>query len=345
MSSEKKPSQSVRPGLSYPDHGGNREAAARQAGLRSEDLIDFSASINPLGPPNCVHSALRDSAQYLDEYPDPQAAALRTVLSERLGISPDRITAANGSTELIYLIPYLWSKNKEVALVTPCFSEYERAFRTAGVSVRNIPLDAENGFHFDPDPFLFQLQGLKNLGGVVIGNPNSPAGNLWKADSLSALVHFCEKRNLFLVIDETFIEFCGYEHSPLKQIDNNRHLILVRSMTKFYALPGLRLGYGIMHPGWIEKLESRRPPWSVNAIAQAVGKSVLGDTEFPDRVREFIRKERNFLYKGLKEIPALEVFSSDANFLLFRLREGTERESKALYSSLLGEGLLVRNCG
>ena len=157
-----------------------------------------------------------------------------------------------------------------------------------------------------------------------------------------------EQQNAESCEHESELENIGPRDRPessLKQIDNHRHLILVRSMTKFYALPGLRLGYGIMHPGWIEKLESRRPPWSINSIAQAVGKSALGDKEFPGRVREFIRKERNFLYEGLKEIPALEVFSSDANFLLFRLREGTERESKALYSSLLGEGLLVRNCG
>ena len=331
--------------LVYPLHGGNRNAAAKSVGMCPEDLTDFSASINPLGPPQCVLELMKSSAEYLREYPDSSASSFRTALAQHLNISSDWITAGNGSTELIYLIPRLWDAGRRVALVTPCFSEYERAFKLADVPVDKISLTPDNGFHPEAEHLLFKFQGIKNLGGIVIGHPLSPVGNMWKKEILTALIQYCEKRSLFLIVDETFIDFCGEEHSLASQITSHKKLILIRSMTKFYALPGLRLGYGIMHPEWTQSLERHRIPWSVNTIAQAVGVCLLGDRDYATSSREFIRQERTYLYEGLSEITGLKVFHSDSNFLLFHLVEGNEAESARLYTHLLRDGLLIRNCG
>ncbi|MCH8158021.1 MAG: aminotransferase class I/II-fold pyridoxal phosphate-dependent enzyme, partial [Nitrospinae bacterium] len=256
-----------------------------------------------------------------------------------------RIVVTNGSTELIHYLPRLWGKNRELALVCPCFSEYERAFTLSDVCIRKIFLHPENNFQPEIEPLLFQLTGWKNLGGVVIGHPNSPAGCLMSSDSLRTLLNYCEKRELFLVVDETFIEFCDPDRSMLRHMRQSRFLVLVRSFTKFFALPGLRLGYGVMHEAQAEKLQKCLPPWSVNSVAEAAGLAALDAGDFIESSREGVRMERIALHQNLESLEELEVFPSDANFILFRLKNGDESRADQLYTDLLSEGILMRNCG
>lgn len=329
----------------YPLHGGDRKAASRSTGLSENSFIDFSASINPLGPPERVQQTLGTLSPSLAEYPDPDSSELKDTLSRALGVDQGCLMINNGSTELIYMLPTLFEKGEPVVLVQPSFSEYARALELASVPATEITLESSKRFLIEIETFLFQLHAIKNLGGVFIGHPNSPTGRLWNKSDLISLLNFCEKRKAYLIIDETFLEFAEPGSSIVDDLDHSRFLILIRSMTKFYALPGVRLGYGIMSSEIVDKLEARRPPWSVNAVAQTLGNVALSDRIYPQQVRDYIRRQKNNLYQNLKSIGSLEVFPSDTNFILFRLKGENENRAHQLYHYLLRNHILIRNCG
>ncbi len=326
-------------------HGGNLTAAALETGLEPHEFLDFSVNINPLGPPGCVQDICSQSIRFLGEYPDPHYRKLKKSLADAAGVSTDWITVGNGSTELIYLLPKILSPGKKVVIVAPCFSEYERAFQQAGAPVLHFNLEPSNKFSLPVDKFLFQIRQCPNLGGIVIGHPNNPTGNLLEENTFQTLNNFCESRGIFLIVDETFIDFSTSDKSFLKYTDTNSHLILIRSMTKFYSLPGLRLGYGIMHPKRVIQVENHQPPWSINGLAQAMGSALSQDTKFSAQSKSYIQQENEFLYKKLKEITTIEVFPSDANFILFRLHEDIKQQAQHFFETLLYQGIISRNCG
>jgi threonine-phosphate decarboxylase len=325
-------------------HGGNLTPATLATGLTRQDFLDFSVNINPLGPPDCVQDICSRSIDFLGEYPDPDYGELKKVVADAVGVSTDWIAMGNGSTELIYLLPHLIAPGKEAVIVSPCFSEYERAFRQADISVRHFTLDPSDNFNLPVDQFLFQLRQYPDLGGIVIGSPNNPTGNLLAEDAFRTLSVYCEKRGIFLIVDETFIDFASPQRSFIKHIATARHLILIRSMTKFYSLPGLRLGFAIMNPESVRKLEAHQPPWSVNGLAKAIGMALVMDKKYCEQTRYFIQREKNFLYENLQKISAIEVFPSDANFILFRLLAENEDKAKHFFEAFLFQGIVLRNC-
>ncbi len=325
-------------------HGGNRAAWEAALGLENGTLIDFSASLNPFGPPACVGPLVREFSQRLNAYPEPDCKALKQHLAAALDVDITSLLPVNGSTELIYLLPRLLPPGREALLIAPCFSEYARAFNATGVGVNVHQLDPNDGFQLNANALLARMQRMPDPGALVLGHPASPNGRRCERDTLLALLDQCERRSILLIVDEAFIDFASPGASLIDRIPASRSLILVRSMTKFYAIAGLRLGYGIAHPDTISRLNAVLPPWSVNALAQAVGSAVLGDTDFPDRTRRRIRTEREYLYGSLSAMPDIQVFASDANFLLFRL-EGNRRDGRGFFQSLLRQGLLVRHCG
>lgn len=329
----------------FPVHGGELLSASRLSGRPVQDIIDFSVSINPLGLPSGIGSHIEQMLGDLKRYPDSESSELKQALADSLRINENHITITNGSTELIYFLPRLWKQNSSVVCIAPGFSEYERAFRLAGIEVHEWTLSSEAAFMIDMDAFLRTLDLLENLGGVVIGHPNNPTGALWGKDSINRLLGYCEKRNIRLVVDETFIEFAGWEHSLIRQVEQTEHLILVQSLTKFYSLPGLRVGYGITSPEIADRVRAFRPPWSVNSLAQKIGVTVLRDSEFKRKSLDYVKQERDYLYRELTAITSIEVFPSHANFLLFCLRGKDTHTALPLYQNLLRNGLLVRNCG
>ncbi len=327
----------------YPVHGGNPDEVCKQFGMDPENLIDFSASINPFGPPDGLLAVLKYTDHNLAKYPDPEYTQLRGNLSGYLNIPPSQVVVGNGSTELIHHLPKLWDKEKEVVLVSPGFSEYERAFSLNGISIRKLQLDPKNKFQLEIDSILFQLSSWKNLGGIVIGHPNSPAGCLMKSESLLTLLQYCEKRELFLVVDETFIEFCDPRLSLLRNVKQSKFLILIRSFTKFFALPALRLGYCILTERNAQNLKQFLPPWSVNSIAEQAGLCALADKEFMESSRKKVSLERNLLHERLSSFKDLQVFPSGVNFILFQLANN-DISPDWLYTQLVKDGILLRNC-
>ena len=326
----------------YPSHGGNSRAIAEASGTDPDKIIDFSASINPLSPPSCVSQLLLETPRLLQQYPDPHCSVITERISKTTGVPKDWIRVTNGSTEMIYLLPHLFDEKQEVAIIDPCFSEYEKSFMAFGIQTHSIPLNAANGFQANPVSLFPRLDAIRPLGAIVLGNPASPTGKLY-GELLVPLQEYCEERDIVLIVDEAFIDFTSTQNSAWSLINKKSNLILIRSLTKFYSIPGLRVGYGILHPEKIRKIAPRQYPWSVNALAQTVGAEVILDKAFQEKTRSWTQNERSFMFQTLNSISAIEVFPSAANYLLFRIRDSSE--SMDLYKYLLSQSLLIRNCG
>ncbi|AAR36381.1 threonine-phosphate decarboxylase [Geobacter sulfurreducens] len=320
------------------DHGGTVFAVARELGIRPEDLLDFSASINPLGPAPAVREAVMAAFDRLVHYPDSQAAELRDSLARHHGLPAECICAANGSTELIYLLPRLVGGGRGL-VVAPPFSEYARSLTRAGWEVGYLDLAPEEGFALAPALLDQRLAEGWNL--VVLANPGNPTGSLIPHDDMVAVHRLCRARGTFLVVDEAFMDF-REEESVTGYVARQGGGVVLRSLTKFHAIPGLRLGFAVAAPEDAARLADLRAPWSVNTLAQAAGLATLVDGEYAARTRRLIEEERAVLAAGLAAIPGVRVYPSAANYLLAELTTGPT--VPALAEALLRQRILIRDC-
>jgi len=320
------------------DHGGTVFAVARSLGVSPDDLLDFSASINPLGPPTGVRGAVTSAFDRLVHYPDSTAAELRDALARRHGLLPGTVCVANGSTELIYLVPRL-ARGGRGLIVAPPFSEYAKSLSRAGLEVDYLDLSPSDGFALSLDTLDRRLADGYDL--LFLANPGNPTGALIPRKDIVEIVRLCRSRGTLLVLDEAFIDFCE-EESATALVAQGDGAVVLRSMTKFYAIPGLRLGYAVGSETVIARLAALREPWSVNTLAQAAGLACLADSDYPARTRSLVEAERARLAAGIGVLPGLTVYPSAANYLLVRIDAGpTARE---LAARLLAERVLVRDC-
>lgn len=313
--------------------------------FKARNWIDFSASINPLGPSKNIQQVLEAPLSAISRYPDSQSSELVQGLGDYLGVDSSRIVVTNGATELIYLLPHLLKCGQGVLALVPIFSEYLKAFKLSNIPVRTLSYEIDREFEPPMNQLTDFLKQNPGIGAVVIGHPNSPNGRLWNEEELIVLANYCEGREILLMVDETFIDFCPPGTSAMEKFRGFSNLISIRSMTKFFALPGLRLGYGVMDSKWVQKIRQFQPPWSVNGLAQAIGLSSLKDPGFIRDSRSFVRKQREFLIERLLEMPWLKAYSSETNFILFRLMGMGKTFPKRFYYQLLKDGVLLRNCG
>lgn len=320
------------------DHGGNVFAVARSLGIRPEDILDFSASINPLGPALGVREAVAAAFDRLVHYPETACTELREALAAHHSLSPGQLCVANGSTELIYLLPRL-VEGKRALIVAPAFSEYERALTLAGWEVDFLYLRPREEFRLSRPLLEEKLKERYDL--LILCNPGNPAGNLVAPEETEWTIDLAQATGTFLVLDEAFIDFCE-ESSGKKMAVRSGNCIVLRSMTKFYALPGLRLGYAVASERVISRLERLRPPWSVNTLAQAAGLASLADADYRERTLRLTASERGFLAGELAQIPGIVPYPSAANYLFVEMAAGSAAE---LRQRLLADRLLIRECG
>ena len=320
------------------EHGGRVFAVARQLGIPQEELTDFSASINPLGPPSGVREAVATAFDRLGHYPDNDCTDLATALARRHGCTPANVCVANGSAELIYLLPRLVPGSRAL-LIVPTFSEYGLALDQAGWQKDYLVLPVESGFPLLLD--LLRQELAKGYDMLFLCNPGNPTGRLYPPDEVGALVQMCREAGTFVVIDEAFMDFC--EESSVKQaVMAGGCGLVLRSMTKFYAIPGLRLGYALAEASLTARLAALRPPWSVNTLAQQAGLAALADGGYGERSLALIAAGRAFMTASLAKLPGLRVFPGAANYLLVELTNGLTTE--VLQERLLHKRLLIRNC-
>lgn len=322
-------------------HGGNIYKAALESGISEEKIVDFSASINPLGVSAKVKEVILQELDPLVNYPDPDTKELRHKISRHLGLDPGNILCGNGSTELIYLIPRAL-KPKSVLITAPAFSEYERACSLNYESrIMMYELKEKNNFRINADEFISAMTGEMNstlhCDMAFLCNPNNPTGSLLKREAVLKIAEAARESKCFLVVDEAFIDFTP-EESVIADVRDNPYLIVLRSMTKFYALTGLRIGYGVFHKDLIERIKEFKEPWTVNNLAQKAASAALEDSVYAEKTFSLINKEKAFLEKRFRETE-IKYFPSAANYYLLKIENAGD-----VVSSLRKKGMLVRDC-
>lgn len=318
------------------EHGGNRYQLAQMAGKAPDAILDFSANINPLGPPDWLRPVISRNLGEVVHYPDSQAGALVAAAARRYGAAADEILVGNGSTELLYLLAQV-AGTKRAVIPVPCYTDYARAARLAGMEVVNVPLAEKDGFPFEPG----QLAPLLNTAATVfIGRPNNPTGQVCPAPAIRTLAQAHPK--CLFVVDEAFGDFV----ENFESLTTNRppNVVVLLSLTKIFAVPGLRLGCAVADAALAASVRARQPPWSVNTLAQAVGVAALGDADYVARSRYMVRGQREALLAGLQTIAGLKTYPGAANFLLVRLGSAAP-DAHILAQRLLSEdGIAIRVC-
>lgn len=314
------------------EHGGNIHRAYREGVVDGNQILDFSANINPLGPPEWLRPILSRELDKVFHYPDPENLRLISAIAEHLDVDKDCVVAGNGTTELLYSIMRALPC-KRVVIPVPSYVDYVRAAEIAGKEVLFFNLKEEDEFSLDVN----ELKKVLLPGDLaLIAVPNNPTGKIPDRDSLVALVKACPE-TLFM-FDEAFLDFIRDYPSFSCSSDN---VITLNSMTKFYAIPGLRLGYATLAPTLVSHLRSQMPPWTVNTLAQVAGEYAVADVDYQQQSINECEKLRQALTAELSLIPELKVFSSTVNYLLIKLlRDVTANVQEHCNKA----GILIRSC-
>lgn len=318
-------------------HGGNIYKLQREG---KKDILDYSSNINPLGVPESLKKAVSENFSVLTRYPDINYTELRESIGKYNNIESENIIAGNGATEVLFL--YIKAlKPKKVLIAAPTFAEYERAVKNAECEIDFFELKEEDNFILNKDKF---IQKAKNYNLAVICNPNNPTGKFISKEIIFEINENLKKSGTKLFIDECFIEFISGWKEKTSALFKSENIFILRALTKFFALPGLRLGYGIcFDKKIIEKINEIREPWSVNGFADLAGKVILNDIEYIKNTEKWILEERKYFTDSLKEIEEnkkIKIYATETNFILIKLLEMTSEEFK---SRMEEKNILVRN--
>ncbi len=325
-------------------HGGDIYSAARELKRDPAEILDFSASINPLGPSPQVWKAITASRHLLNHYPDPHCWDLRQALATFWCIDPEQIVVGNGSTELIEALPRALGIHR-LLIVQPTFSEYAAAMVRAGGQATALFADRSDQYAIPIDRLCQAMEAGRHDGraidGVVLCHPNSPTGQACSADDLARLAQATRRRGLWLVIDEAFADYCP-ARSVLPHAASWPHVVILRSMTKFYALPGLRVGYAVATRITARRLQRQLPPWSVSAMGQVAALAAVNDAAHARKSLRFMARERDRLQALLLALPGCVVMPTYANYFLVELPRGWHASD--ITATLRKRGLLIRDC-
>jgi len=327
----------------FVSHGGDVWGFSRKYHIPPEKVLDFSGPINFLGPSPKAVEAVKQNARLIRFYPDPNPVEFKTEIAKYVGHGVDaaNIILGNGSIELIYMISGVFHQNFKAVIPVPSFTEYEKAVLRVGGEPVFVQL---------PENFALETESVKkaitdDTRIVCICNPHSPSGTLYSRETILDLVDFCHKKDVILSVDENYIEFTGktQDITMAGYVKKYENLFVIRSVTKFYGMPGIRLGYGIAAEERIDMLQVDRQPWSINSLAGFATLAAFKDTEFIENTKHTIAKERAHFAKILSEIGDLHVFPSETNFLLVKILN-KKFTSTALREELAKEGILIRDC-
>jgi L-threonine-O-3-phosphate decarboxylase len=315
-------------------HGGNIWKLARELKKPVRELLDFSASINPLGPPPSLRSILSGQIENLVHYPDPDNTELTAALAGYFGVQPQEVIGGNGSSELLYAIPRALKADR-VILPAPCYMDYARAAEAAGLAVVHL-LPENADFEISFERLRRELRGGEI---VFIGQPNNPTGLLFDEAAFTALA--ARRRDTFFIVDEAFLDFIAGHRSVVHH--NLPNVLALRSLTKFFAIPGLRLGTLLGPARIIAQIRRILPVWSVNHLAQTAGIACLADRDYAEHTRQFVKERRQELVRQLRAFPEFFVYPGTANYLLVRM-DNKKMDAPALHAKLLKKNIAIRIC-
>lgn len=352
-------------------HGGNLAWAATLAGCSPFAILDFSASINPLGPPRSAIDAIQSHLNALPHYPDPDYWSLRQALGELHHLPANWILPGNGSAELLTWAGRELAELETTYLFTPAFGDYFRALKAFGATIEHwelrmrgqgleggndweeqpnhcsslnsdvlpFPQNSDHNIQLFPTSRSSPFSSPRTNAGLLLNNPHNPTGKQFSLESILPLL----EQFALVVVDEAFIDFLPPDRQPSldRVIQEYPNLVILRSLTKFYSLPGLRLGYAIAHPERLQRWQQWRDPWTVNVLAEAAAVAVLKDHGFRQQTWKWLEKARSQLFDGLAALPGLTPLPGAANFLLVQ----SEQSVVSLQETLLRQHqILIRNC-
>ena len=314
-------------------HGGLNQTELRAMGLAPDEILDFSVNSSPFPPPSGIRRILDTIA--IERYPDSEATEFRQRLSAKLGVGPDNILAGSGAVELIRLIALTYFRHGDsVLILEPTFGEYRVACQLVGVEVVNQWGREEESFAPRIEETVSTIR-QHHPRGVFICNPNNPTGQYLTRREVEMILDACGDG--LLILDEAYITYVDESWSAMDLIGRG-NVVIVRSMTKDYALAGLRLGYAVAREDIINALRRVRPPWNVNAVAQKAGVIALNDTDYLERCGREIGKAKQFLVGELYRI-GFTLVPSSTNFFLVKVTD-----AEGFRNALLKHGILVRDC-
>ena len=320
-------------------HGGNPERELKRLGLAPRQVLDFSVNVSPLGVPQEIRAIWNDLFREIERYPTVDGRGVVHYYETRFGLDPAQILPGNGSTESIYLVPRGLGLRK-VVVINPSFHDYTRASLVAGAELIPVELKVADGFA-PPDMSVLE-EALASSDGLFVGNPNNPTGTVFPRQLLLDLAATFPTK--WLLVDEAFVQFLDQPHaiSLINEQPATGNILIFHSLTKFFALPGLRLGAVVGHPDIISRLRQLKEPWSVNRIAEKVALKLIDCADYEEKLANLIRRERPRVYSRLKNIAGFQPFEPAANFLLTRWTQTDELDDFLLF--MMGSGIHLRDC-
>lgn len=324
-------------------HGSDIEKICEVYHLNQKDIVKFGANVNPLGLSENVKEQLASRLDILSSYPDRDYTTLRSTISEYCNIPAEFILPGNGSSELIALL--IQERNpKHTLILGPTYSEYSRELSFSGSTQEYYHLREEDNFVLNVDDLCQTLE--ENYDFLIICNPNNPTSSAINRENLRKLIAFCATKNIFVMIDETYVEFAPdiNEITAVTLTKEFTNLMVLRGVSKFYAAPGMRLGYGITgNLEFLKKMKEKQVPWSLNSLGALAGELMLKDKDYIHRTRKLILSERTRLLQALDEIPTYKTYPAYANFILLKIQK-TGLTSYDVFDACIRQGLMIRDC-
>ena len=331
----------LRPSDSF--HGSDLEKIEKIYGIKREDIVSFSANVNPLGVSDLLKRTLPSRLDVISSYPDREYTQLRKVIAGYCGTSFENILVGNGSTELITLFIRTVSPKKAM-IIAPTYSEYERELSLGGGTSVYFPLKETDDFVLDVEGLISALDDSVNM--LIMCNPNNPTSSAVSAAEMTRILDACKDRHIFVMIDETYIEFAeDYDLlSCVPLTSRYDNLCLLRGVSKFFAAPGLRLGYAICgNRDLMNDIASIKDPWTVSSVTEIAGQLMFTDEEYISKTRELIFSERARIVAKLRMTDGLKVYEPVANFVLCRITKENV-DADILFDKAIRANMMIRNC-
>lgn len=316
-------------------HGADINSAAELYGLEADKIIDFSSNINPFIVES-MDKIVAAGVENLQKYPDIKYRRLRKNIADYLRVDDSQVIPGNGATEIIYLL--MRNLSGRLAIINPTFSEYRKGAEIAGLSVVDFVMDWKKDFKLDLDEIYRRKDEFDS---IFICNPNNPDGSVRE---IKKLLEFAEKEGKLLIVDETFIEFADSEkdRSLVNMVEKSKNLFIIRAVTKFFGIPGIRLGYGISaNRELLQKMYDEKEPWTINSFADSASDFIFKEEEYIRKSKEYFSKERVCMINEINKIDGIKAFNSDANFILVRFENINVLDVKE--NLLKRAGLLIRD--
>ena len=324
-------------------HGSDLEKIADYYHLNKENIILFGANVNPLGLSGQVKKDLSEHLDIISSYPDRDYTDLKKAIAAYTNTSPEHIVVGNGSTELISLL-ISQRAPKRALLLGPTYSEYARELNLVGGTLEYYNLKEEQDFRLDISDLTDTLKSDIDL--LIICNPNNPTSSAISTADMKKLLTVCRSLGIFVMIDETYIEFApeGTSLSAVSLVPEFDNFMVIRGVSKFFAAPGLRFGYGLTsNQAFLQTLLTHQNPWSLNSIGAYAGERMLKDIDYIQKTWSLIDSERTRMCTELSGLDTVKIYPAYANFVLVKiLKEGLT--SFDVFEKAIHQNLMIRDC-